>query len=407
MAGLLDTIKGYANTASNFLDENLGSDKVTRALMPTGVGLLQNTYDKGQKEVTDAVKEYAPKAAAFAKKGAEQFGKAAVPVMGQVNAEDDTNIRNAVSAASDTVKSELEGKGIPTFETQQAKDFVKDLGEEGVAKFKQAVNDIDGMSITKLPSTIKEKLAVPLATPTPKLSTEEQKETQTLINDTQKDSQHITTALENSDPNTEEGKQLWDQIADNLGVPFDYLKSAWDELDDMAGGVPSGVAGLAGDAVDSAIDGAMWLNSKVDFITMLGAAAAAATNTNSVAVAAAQGLAAGIQSRQNQLAQAVKAKEDRDRWEAEQNVREYNALTSREKNLLGENKPLELSSSDRAQLPNLAKANSVDENAAADIILTLKQNKVAVTPRNFSQAVEQYKSRDKISSNWFFKDKLI
>lgn len=246
----------------------------------------------------------------------------------------------ALEGAKEGTKQVLEDLNLPKFNTDKGKEFITQYGAKGAEKYREAVGLIDSISDIALPDDIKERFAVQLAArpDMSSMSTEEKASIAKDIENSVDDAVKATVTLDTVSPDTEEGKKLWDRFADSLGVPFEYLKDAWDSFDEAAGGVPEGVRGLIADGLASTAEGATWLNSKVDFLTMLAAGAAAGQQSGNIGIAVVQGLASGIQARQQQAKEALAAKEEQRRWVEENNRENYKALTARrtqEQGLLG------------------------------------------------------------------------
>ncbi|QIW90848.1 UNVERIFIED_ORG: hypothetical protein GCAPEGMB_00533 [Vibrio phage V07] len=380
MATLFDNLKGYVNTASDFLDENLSSDIVTRALTPTGVGLLKDVYKDVESGVTKTAKEVGSKAYDIAEKGTKQFAKASVPITSVLNSEDG-------------VGKTLEDAGILTLDTDVGKEFFKNVGEKGAEAYKKSKSFVSGIIGDDAPSSVAEPAAVIDAMETPKLDEDQYKEVREKLQEEVDDRREHALRLHFADRNTKEGKNAWERTAKALNVPLDWLLKKWDEFDETAGGYPSGAAGLLGDAGGAVAEGAAFLNDKIDFITMLSIGAQAASNRDPVSVAVLKGLGAGVQARQQQKAAAAKQKREDAKWAAEQNVREYNALVNgrrQQASLLDkENKPLELSTSDRSIAKSYAADNKVAQSVVEDAIIRLKSVNQPVTPTTIQNAIKQ------------------
>ncbi|AII27494.1 hypothetical protein Q21_gp15 [Vibrio phage VPp1] len=343
-------------------------------------GLLQKA-DEGIRDTYDA-------AAARAAEQEKEYLKRSKPV---TEAADKAS--TLITETKEQTKEALNAAGIEDFSLETTKKLVKEGGEAIVPAIKDGIKFAKGFFGDTAPDTMAEGVGTVLAAPTPKLTKEEQQQVVKQGREEYTDAQKTVAVLEKSDPNTEEGKNAWQRTADLLGVPLEYLRNSWDAFDEATGGYAKGVTGLLGDAGGAIAEGASFLNDKVDFITMLAVGAQAATQTNNVGVAVLKGLAGGVQARQQQKAAAAKQAREDAKWAAEQNVREYNALTNRnrqEASLLDkENKPLELSTSDRSIAKSYAADNKVSQSVVEDAIIRLKAVKQPITPTTIQNAIKQ------------------
>ncbi|QQM14244.1 hypothetical protein [Vibrio phage VpJYP1] len=343
-------------------------------------GLLQQA-DEGIRSTYDA-------AAARAAEQEKEYMKRSQPVT-----EAASKASTLITETKEQTKEALNAAGIEDFSLETTKKLVKEGGEAIVPAIKDGIKFAKGFFGDTAPDTMTEGVGTVLAVPTPKLTKEEQQQAVKQAQEEYTDAQKTAMILEKSDPNTEEGKNAWQRTADLLGVPLEYLRNSWDAFDEATGGYAKGVTGLLGDAGSAVAEGAAFLNDKVDFITMLAVGAQAATQTNNVGVAVLKGLAGGVQARQQQKAAAAKQAREDAKWAAEQNVREYNALTNRmrqEASLLDkDNKLLELSTSDRSIAKSYAADNKVSQSVVEDAIIRLKAVKQPITPTTIQNAIKQ------------------
>ncbi|QBJ00579.1 hypothetical protein [Vibrio phage vB_VpP_BA6] len=343
-------------------------------------GLLQQA-DEGIRSTYDA-------AAARAAEQEKEYMKRSQPVT-----EAASKASTLITETKEQTKEALNAAGIEDFSLETTKKLVKEGGEAIVPAIKDGIKFAKGFFGDTAPDTMTEGVGTVLAVPTPKLTKEEQQQAVKQAQEEYTDAQKTAMILEKSDPNTEEGKNAWQRTADLLGVPLEYLRNSWDAFDEATGGYAKGVTGLLGDAGSAVAEGAAFLNDKVDFITMLAVGAQAATQTNNVGVAVLKGLAGGVQARQQQKAAAAKQAREDAKWAAEQNVREYNALTNRQRQeaslLDKDNKPLELSTSDRSIAKSYAADNKVSQSVVEDAIIRLKAVKQPITPTTIQNAIKQ------------------
>ncbi|ASR73858.1 hypothetical protein [Vibrio phage vB_ValP_IME271] len=343
-------------------------------------GLLQQA-DEGIRSTYDA-------AAARAAEQEKEYLKRSQPVT-----EAASKASTLITETKEQTKEALNAAGIEDFSLETTKKLVKEGGEAIVPAIKDGIKFAKGFFGDTAPDTSTEGVGTVLAAPTPKLTKEEQQQAVKQAQEEYTDAQKTAMILEKSDPNTEEGKNAWQRTADLLGVPLEYLRNSWDAFDEATGGYAKGVTGVLGSAGDAVAEGASFLNDKVDFITMLAVGAQAATQTNNVGVAVLKGLAGGVQARQQQKAAAAKQAREDAKWAAEQNVREYNALTNRQRQqaslLDSQDKPLELSTSDRSIAKSYAADNKVAQSVVEDAIIRLKSIKQPVTPTTIKNAIRQ------------------
>jgi len=343
-------------------------------------GLLQQA-DEGIRSTYDA-------AAARAAEQEKEYMKRSKPV---TEAADKAS--TLITETKEQTKEALNAAGIEDFSLETTKKLVKEGGEAVIPAIKDGIKFAKGFFGDTAPDTMAEGVGTVLAAPTPKLTKEEQQQVVKQGQQEYTDNAKTAAVLDKSDPNTEEGKNAWQRTADLLGVPLEYLQNSWDALDEATGGYAKGVTGLLGDAGSAVAEGASFLNDKVDFITMLAVGAQAATQTNNVGVAVLKGLAGGVQARQQQKAAAAKQKREDAKWSAEQNVREYNALTQRKRaegSLLDkQDEALELSTSDRSIAKNYAESNGVKPSVVEEVILRIKALGKPVTPSAIKQGIEQ------------------
>ncbi len=352
---------------------NEAADKAITGLLKQADEGIRNTYDSAAARAAEQEKEYM---------------KRSEPVTEAANA-----ASTLITETKEQTKEALNAAGIEDFSLETTKKLVKNGGEAIVPAIKEGIKYAKGFFGDTAPETSTEGVGTVLATPTPKLTEQEKQQAVKQAHEEYTDAQKTTMVLEKSDPNTEEGKNAWQNTADLLGVPLEYLRNSWDAFDEATGGYAKGVTGLLGDAGGAVAEGASFLNDKVDFITMLAVGAQAATQTNNVGVAVLKGLAGGVQARQQQKAAAAAEKKKDAKWAAEQNVREYNALTNRnrqEASLLDkENKPLELSASDRSIAKSYAEDNKVSPSVVNDVITRLKAAKQPITPTTIKNAIQK------------------
>lgn len=400
MATLIDNLKGYVNTTSDFLDENLNSDVITRALTPTGAGLLKDVYKDVESGVTKVAKEVGSKAYDTTEKGTKQFASASVPVMSFLNSEDGFG-------------KTLEDVGVLKLDTDIGRKFLKDVGEKGASDYKDSREFVTGIIGKDAPSSVAEPAAVVDAMETPKLDEDQSKEVREKLQEEVDDRRKHALRLHFADRNTKEGKNAWERTAKALNVPLDWLLKKWDEFDESAGGYPSGVAGLLGDTGSAVAEGASFLNDKIDFITMLSVGAQAASNRDPVSVAVLKGLAGGVQARQQQKATAAKQKRDNERWNAEQNVREYNALTTRGRAVADaqkqgkKNNLLELTTSDNKMVDTVSESLNVSKDVVQAAAFKLKASGKQYGPQQLINEVERMKATGEVSDKLFGTDKLM
>lgn len=343
-------------------------------------GLLQQT-DEGIRGTVDSV-------AARAAEQEKEYMKRSKPV---TEAADKAS--TLITETKEQTKEALNAAGIEDFSLETTKKLVKEGGESIVPAIKEGIKFAKGFFGDTVPDNMAEGVGTVLAAPTPKLTKEEQQQTVKRGQEEYQDNAKTAMVLEKSDPNTEEGKNAWQRTADLLGVPLEYLRNSWDALDEASGGYAKGVTGLLGDAGGAVAEGAAFLNDKVDFITMLAVGAQAATQTNNVGVAVLKGLAGGVQARQQQKAAAAKQAREDAKWKAEQDVRVFNAWTQRNRQqaslLDKENKPLELSTSDRSIAKSYAADNKVSQSVVEDAIIRLKAVKQPITPTTIQNAIKK------------------
>lgn len=352
---------------------NEAADKAITGLLQQADEGIRNTYDAAAARAAEQEKEYM---------------KRSQPV---TEAADKAS--TLITETKEQTKEALNAVGIEDFSLETTKKLVKEGGEAIVPAIKDGIKFAKGFFGDTAPDTMAEGVGTVLAAPTPKLTKEEQQQVIKQGREEYTDAQKTVAVLEKSDPNTEEGKNAWQRTADLLGVPLEYLRNSWDAFDEATGGYAKDVTGLLGDSGGAIAEGASFLNDKVDFITMLAVGAQAATQTNNVGVAVLKGLAGGVQARQQQKATAAKQAREDAKWAAEQNVREYNALTNRnrqEASLLDkDNKPLELSTSDRSIAKSYAADNKVSQSVVEDAIIRLKAVKQPITPTTIQNAIKQ------------------
>lgn len=366
--------------------KNEDVDKAITGLLGQADQTIRDKYDAAAARAAEQEKEYLKRSEPVTN-AAEKAGTLA-----------NTTAQQAGTLITDTkeqTKQALNSVGIEDFSLDAAKKFVREGGETVVPALKQGVKYASDFLGSEAPTTVTEGYGVVTAMPKPKLSSEEQEQATKGLQEEQQDSVKTVQQLEQLDPNSEEGKNAWQRTADYFKVPVDWLTESWKKLDEKSGGYPSGVAGLLGDAGSAVAGGASYLNDKIDFIQMLAIGAQAGTQTNNVGVAVLQGLAGGIQARQNQKAAQAKQQRDNMRWEAEQNVREYNALTSRQnadRQQQAANKTTTgFTTDERKTLDNFTTDNKVEASAAEQAGTILKSNNMPVTQQNLKRALEQMK----------------
>ncbi|QEG09198.1 hypothetical protein CPT_Phriendly_046 [Vibrio phage Phriendly] len=319
------------------------------------------------------------------------------------------DIKNSFEAGLEALK----GADITGLVTDVSKGFVKDGGEGAVPALKKGMEAVGNFLGENAPVKAVEGAGTVLARPAPKLTAEEQKQVADDVAVEMKETGQLATVLDNADPNTKEGKNAWQRTADYLDVPFDWLLDSWKKLDEASGGYASGVAGVLGSAGGAVAEGASYLNDKIDFLAMLSVGAQAAARTNNAGIAVLQGLAGGVQARQQQKAAAAKQRRDDARWNAEQNVREYNALTTRGRAVADAQKQgkkdnlLELSTSDNRIVTTVAEGAGVSEEVAQTAVLNLKAAGKPYTPQQVRNEIERMKATGEVSSRLFGTDKLM
>lgn len=317
---------------------------------------------------------------------------------------------------TDTVeqtKSALNDLGISDFSLDTTKQLVKEGGEAVVPAIKQGVDYAKNFLGDSAPTNTVEGFGTVLAMPTPKLTSEEQSQVKAGMQEQEQEAAVAVQQHSQIDPDTEEGRNAWERTANYFKVPVDWLIDSWKKLDEKAGGYPSGIAGVLGSAGGAVAEGASYINDKIDFFQMLAVGAQAATRTNNVGVAVMQGLAGGIQARQQQKAAAAKQKADDARWKAEQDVRVYNAHTSRGRAVADAKKQgekanlLELTTSDNKMVSTVAEGAKVSEEVVQSAIINLKASGKQYGPQQVRNEIERMRASGEISDKWFGKDKLM